>query len=62
VGALIIQSMNTGILISGFSPQFNLVVKSGVIILILVLQSPNVAQLVRRRSPPPADPAPRTSR
>ncbi len=40
VGALIIQAMNTGILVSGFPPEFNLVVKAGVIILILVLQSP----------------------
>ncbi|NEX44808.1 ABC transporter permease [Pseudotabrizicola algicola] len=48
VGALIIQAMNTGILISGFSPQFNLVVKSGVIILILVLQSPMAAQWMGR--------------
>ena len=49
LGALIIQSMNTGILISGFSPQFNLVVKSAVIIAILVLQSPLSAQFFRRR-------------
>jgi galactofuranose transport system permease protein len=50
VGALIIQAMNTGILISGFSPEFNLVVKSGVIILILVLQSPMVSQWVSART------------
>ena len=49
LGALIIQAMNTGILISGFSPQFNLVVKSAVIIVILVLQSPLAANLFRRR-------------
>lgn len=49
VGALIIQAMNTGILISGFSPEFNLVVKSGVIILILLLQSPLAARVSRRR-------------
>lgn len=54
VGALIIQAMNTGILISGFSPEFNLVVKSGVIILILVLQSPMAAGLFRRRSAAPS--------
>jgi galactofuranose transport system permease protein len=52
VGALIIQAMNSGILISGFSPEFNLVVKSGVIILILTLQSPQIsAWLSRRRMP-----------
>ncbi|GLS87046.1 sugar ABC transporter permease [Cypionkella aquatica] len=50
VGALIIQAMNTGILISGFSPEFNLVVKSGVIILILVLQAPMVSQWLRART------------
>jgi ribose/xylose/arabinose/galactoside ABC-type transport system permease subunit len=49
LGALIIQAMNTGILISGFSPEFNLVVKSGVIILILVLQSPLWTHLIRRK-------------
>ena len=49
LGALIIQAMNTGILISGFSPQFNLVVKSAVIIVILVLQSPLSARLFERR-------------
>jgi simple sugar transport system permease protein len=55
LGAIIIQAMNTGILISGFSPEFNLVVKSGVIILILILQSPLSASLsaslLRRRTP-----------
>lgn len=50
LGAVIIQAMNTGILISGFSPEFNLVVKSGVIILILILQSPISANLLRRTS------------
>ncbi|MDZ4312997.1 MAG: ABC transporter permease [Cypionkella sp.] len=50
VGALIIQAMNTGILISGFSPEFNLVVKSGVIILILMLQSPMAGQWLRNRT------------
>jgi simple sugar transport system permease protein len=50
LGAVIIQAMNTGILISGFSPEFNLVVKSAVIIVILVLQSPISARLMQRRS------------
>ncbi len=54
VGALIIQAMNTGILVSGFPPEFNLVVKSGVIILILVLQSPIAAKRFQR----PASAAP----
>jgi simple sugar transport system permease protein len=49
MGALIIQAMNTGILISGFSPEFNLVVKAGVIILILMLQSPFAARLLPQK-------------
>lgn len=40
LGALIIQSINTGILISGWPPEFNLIVKACVIIVILTLQSP----------------------
>ena len=47
VGALIIQAMNTGILVSGFRPEFNLIVKAGVIIIILILQSPIAARLYR---------------
>ena len=39
LGAIIIQAMNTGILVSGLPPQFNLVVKAGVILAILILQS-----------------------
>ncbi len=46
IGALIIQSINTGILVSGFPPEFNLVIKSGIIILVLTLQSPAVATLL----------------
>jgi len=49
VGALIIQAMNTGILVSGFPPEFNLVVKAGMIILILLLQSPFATKLFTRR-------------
>ena len=45
VGALIIQAMNTGILVSGFRPEFNLIVKAGMIILILMLQSPLIGTL-----------------
>jgi galactofuranose transport system permease protein len=40
LGAIIIQAMNTGILVSGFPPEFNLIVKASVIILILLVQSP----------------------
>ena len=51
LGALIIQAMNTGILISGFPPEFNLMVKAGIIILILVLQSPFATRQLARRRP-----------
>jgi galactofuranose transport system permease protein len=45
IGAVIIQAMNTGILVSGFPPQFNLVVKAGVIIAILIVQSEKLKTL-----------------
>ncbi len=48
LGAIIIQAMNTGILVSGFRPEFNLIVKAGIIIAILVLQSPVASWLFRR--------------
>lgn len=61
IGAMIIQAINTGILISGFPPEFNLVIKACIILVILVLQSPNalpVATMLRRprRAPSPATP------
>ncbi|AYF03553.1 ABC transporter permease (plasmid) [Paracoccus yeei] len=43
IGALIIQALNTGILMSGWPPEFNLIVKAVVIVAILTLQSPAVA-------------------
>ncbi|MBB4953534.1 simple sugar transport system permease protein [Agrobacterium vitis] len=46
LGAVIIQAMNTGILVSGLRPEFNLIVKAMVIIIILVLQSDRVATLM----------------
>jgi simple sugar transport system permease protein len=42
-GALIIQAMNTGILLSGYRPELNLVVKAVVVIAVLLLQSPRLA-------------------
>lgn len=50
IGALIIQGMNTGILLSGYQPQWNLVVKALVVLLVLVLQSPAFVRLFKRRS------------
>jgi galactofuranose transport system permease protein len=49
LGAIIIQAMNTGILVSGFPPEFNLVVKAGVIILIFTMQSPLATRLIEMR-------------
>ena len=45
LGALIIQAMNTGILLSGYPPEFNLVVKAVVVLVVLLLQSPRLSGL-----------------
>lgn len=58
IGALIIQAMNTGILLSGFPPETNLVVKAVVVLAVLLAQSPRLGSglvglgvlLNRRRS------------
>lgn len=57
LGALIIQTMNTGILLSGYPPEFNLLVKAVVVLAVLLLQSPkltgfagNVARLRRTKA------------
>ncbi|MGI8474674.1 galactofuranose ABC transporter, ATP-binding protein YtfT [Pectobacterium brasiliense] len=52
VGALIIQSMNTGILLSGYRPEFNLVLKALVVLMVLVMQSPRISlhHLFRRKT------------
>ncbi|MFG1172649.1 galactofuranose ABC transporter, ATP-binding protein YtfT [Erwiniaceae bacterium CAU 1747] len=47
-GALIIQAMNTGILLSGFPPELNQVVKAVVVMIVLLLQSPRFIQLFKR--------------
>ena len=46
LGAVIIQAMNTGILVSGFPPEFNLIVKAGVIMIILILQSARIGEIL----------------
>jgi galactofuranose transport system permease protein len=43
LGALIIQTMNTGILLSGYPPEFNLLVKAMVVLAVLLLQSPKLS-------------------
>ncbi len=47
VGALIIQGINTGILLSGYQPQWNQIVKAVVVLLVLVMQSPAVVQVLK---------------
>ncbi|SIQ03410.1 monosaccharide ABC transporter membrane protein, CUT2 family [Rhizobium sp. RU20A] len=42
-GAMIIQAVNTGILLSGFPPEFNLIIKAAIVVVILVIQSPKVS-------------------
>ena len=51
LGALIIQSMNTGILVSGFPPEFNLIVKAALIFLVLIIQSPLASRIMPTRMP-----------
>lgn len=60
IGALIIQSVNSVILLSGLPPEFNLVIKALIIIAILVIQSPTVkhALYILRASTNPIQPPP----
>jgi simple sugar transport system permease protein len=37
--------MNTGILLSGYPPEFNLVVKAAVVLIVLLVQSPGLASI-----------------
>ncbi len=46
LGALIIQSVNSVILLSGMPPEFNLVIKALLILAILVIQSPKVGHAI----------------
>jgi simple sugar transport system permease protein len=45
LGAMIIQAINTGILTSGFPPEYNLIIKAVIIVVILVIQSPRLADI-----------------
>lgn len=47
VGAFIIQGMNTGILLSGFPPELNQVVKAVVVLCVLIVQSPRFIGLLK---------------
>ncbi|WP_174803229.1 ABC transporter permease [Martelella limonii] len=42
IGAMIIQTIDTGILLAGFPSEYNLVIKAVLVVFILVLQSPNI--------------------
>nr|WP_272213747.1 ABC transporter permease [Marinicella sp. W31]MDC2879699.1 ABC transporter permease [Marinicella sp. W31] len=42
IGAMIIQTIDTGILLAGFPSEYNLVIKAVLVVIILVLQSPNI--------------------
>ena len=53
IGAMIIQSINTGILLSGFPPEFNLIIKAFIILLILIIQSPIVQSVLFALRMPP---------
>lgn len=50
IGVLIIQTMSTTIIMSGIEPKYNLVIKSLVIIIVLLLQSPALRQQIRQLS------------
>ena len=58
IGAMIIQTIDTGVLLAGFPPEYNLVIKAVLVLVILVLQSPRIAAEWRvwrdtRREPKP---------
>ncbi|MDF2369852.1 MAG: ABC transporter permease [Rhizobiaceae bacterium] len=53
IGAMIIQSINTGILLSGFPPEFNLIIKAFIILVILIIQSPIVQSVLFAMRMPP---------
>lgn len=48
IGALVIQALTTSILISGLPPEYNLIIKALVVLLILFLQSANARRSISR--------------
>ncbi|MDR1486716.1 MAG: ABC transporter permease [Deltaproteobacteria bacterium] len=48
IGAMIIQAMNTGILVSGFKPELNYIVKALVVLAVLCAQSPALRNFTAR--------------
>lgn len=49
IGTLIIQGVNTGILLSGYQPQWNQIVKAIVVLVVLIMQSPAISRLMKGR-------------
>lgn len=52
VGTLIIQGVNTGILLSGYQPEWNQVVKALVVLVVLMMQSPAIVRWFRQQRSP----------
>lgn len=50
IGALIIQAMNTGVLLSGLKPEFNYIVKAVLVLLVLCVQSPALKQRLKKQA------------
>ena len=48
LGALVIQALTTSILTSGLPPEYNLVVKAVVVLVVLLLQSGNLRAALSR--------------
>ena len=44
---MIIQAVNTGILTSGFPPEYNLIIKAVIIVVILIIQSPRISDILQ---------------
>jgi len=51
LGALVIQALTTSILTSGLPPEYNLVVKAAVVLVVLLLQSARFRATVMRLMP-----------
>ena len=60
IGAMITQTVNTGILLAGFPPEYNLLIKACIVLAILLVQSPRLrlTERFRRRDPAGERPAP----
>jgi simple sugar transport system permease protein len=50
VGVMIIQSLTTTILTRGIPPEYTLLVKAVVVIMVLIIQSKKMRELITKRS------------